>query len=202
MQDGTTPQNSAGGSRTHTHVRPCRTSPVPLATASSHSVSSPGIEPGLQPSEGRVRSGTLQGHSAHSHSRIRESATPHSITGHNSVATFRNPMGHPARFQPEFGGVHSSQCPRQESNLVYDLRKVACDPAHSGDFPPAPRRGVEPRPTVSKTVMPPTHPQGSTCLPSDVDQNSKIGIQSSCRSRARTGPTSLMKAGWAPAHLQ
>ena len=25
------------------------------------------------------------------------------------------------------------ECPRQESNLVYDLRKVACDPAHSED---------------------------------------------------------------------
>lgn len=25
------------------------------------------------------------------------------------------------------------QCPRQESNLVCDLRKVACDPAHPED---------------------------------------------------------------------
>ncbi len=25
------------------------------------------------------------------------------------------------------------KCPRQESNLVFDLRKVACDPAHSKD---------------------------------------------------------------------
>ena len=28
----------------------------------------------------------------------------------------------------------SRQCPRQESNLVYDLRKVACAPAHSKDI--------------------------------------------------------------------
>jgi hypothetical protein len=27
----------------------------------------------------------------------------------------------------------SSQYPRQESNLIYDLRKVACGPAHSED---------------------------------------------------------------------
>ena len=40
--------------------------PVPLAPASqllsAFSLSSPGIEPGLRPSQGRVRSGTLQGH--------------------------------------------------------------------------------------------------------------------------------------------
>jgi hypothetical protein len=31
--------------------------------------------------------------------------------------------------------LHPSQkCPRQESNLVFDLRRVACDPAHSEDF--------------------------------------------------------------------
>ena len=45
--------------------------------------------------------------------------------------------------------------PRQESNLIYDLRTVACCPAHSkdGKIEQVPRQGVEPRLTVSKTVV-------------------------------------------------
>ncbi len=32
-----------------------------------------------------------------------------------------------------FRSPHFQKCPRQESNLVLDLRRVACDPAHSKD---------------------------------------------------------------------
>jgi hypothetical protein len=35
--------------------------------------------------------------------------------------------------------------PRQESNLVFEFRRLACDPAHSKDMDQAPRRGIEPR---------------------------------------------------------
>ena len=71
----------------------------------------------------------------------------------------------------------SSQCPCQGSNLVYDFRKVACI-RHTPETKPKctnadclqaasrlptiliPRRGIEPRPTASKAVMHPPHPQG------------------------------------------
>ena len=46
------------------------------------------------------------------------------------------------------------QCPRQESNLVYDLRTVACFPAHSEDMLLlASRQGVEPRLAESKSAV-------------------------------------------------
>ena len=47
--------------------------------------------------------------------------------------------------------------PRQELNLVFDLRGVACDPAHSEDSLYAgflaPRRGIEPRLAESKSAV-------------------------------------------------
>ncbi len=58
--------------------------------------------------------------------------------------------------------IKVKKCPCQESNLIYDLRKVACSPSHSKDIGIVPRRGVEPRPTVSKTVMHPSQPQGKS----------------------------------------
>ena len=55
-----------------------------------------------------------------------------------------------------------AQHPRQESNLIYDLRKVACGPAHSEDIvPPAvPRPGIEPGPRLSKSRMMSVSPPG------------------------------------------
>ena len=71
------------------------------------------------------------------------------------------------------------KCSRQESNLVFDLRKVACEsgtlrehvtkhttavglhPRYRSATSLTPRRGIEPRPTASKTVMHPPHPQGN-----------------------------------------
>ena len=44
----------------------------------------------------------------------------------------------------------SVKYPRQESNLIPDLRRVVCDPPHPEDIP---RRGIEPRPAVSKTAV-------------------------------------------------
>jgi hypothetical protein len=42
------------------------------------------------------------------------------------------------------------QYPRQESNLIYDLRKVACEPAHSEDILPANQSEIrESNPVVS-----------------------------------------------------
>lgn len=34
---------------------------------------------------------------------------------------------------PSGSSVRGKKCPRQESNLVYDLRRVACSPSHSKD---------------------------------------------------------------------
>ena len=51
----------AGGSRTHSKLL-CRQPPYRLAPAPRHSVSSPGVEPGPRPSQGRVRSATLREH--------------------------------------------------------------------------------------------------------------------------------------------
>ena len=49
----------------------------------------------------------------------------------------------------------SCQCPYQESNLVLDLRRVACESnTLQGQFHSVPRRGIEPRPTDSKSAMP------------------------------------------------
>ena len=54
-----------------------------------------------------------------------------------------------------------SECPCQESNLVYELRGLACDPAHSKDvLSSVPRQGVEPRLAASKTAVRPSHSQG------------------------------------------
>ncbi len=54
----------------------------------------------------------------------------------------------------------SSQCPCQESNLVYDLRRVACIHHTPRTMRKIPHRGIEPRPTALKAVMRPPHSQG------------------------------------------
>ena len=49
---------------------------------------------------------------------------------------------------------HVVKCPRQESSLVFDLRGVACKSLTlRRRIFPAPRRGIEPRPAVSRTAM-------------------------------------------------
>ena|GEM_PF-6330510 len=60
---------------------------------------------------------------------------------------------------PSGSGTKIKECPRQESNLVYDLRRVACI-HHTPRTCSLPRRGIEPRPTASKTVTHPPHSQG------------------------------------------
>ena len=63
------------------------------------------------------------------------------------------------RSQFEYSTLNFSKCSRQESNLVFDLRRVACVPAHSENNSigtlkcQVTRPGIEPGPTVSKTVM-------------------------------------------------
>ena len=57
---------------------------------------------------------------------------------------------------PSGSSVESIKCPRQELNLAFDLRRVACE---SGtlrgqiSLSPAPRRGIEPRLAVSRTAV-------------------------------------------------
>ena len=66
-----------------------------------------------------------------------------------------------------------------ESNLVYDHRKVACIHHTPGTFSTSlPHRGIEPRPTASKTVMHPPHSQGiyfSVCP--DPDSNQDLNLR-------------------------
>ena len=95
-------QNATGA-----HIRDSR---KPSLDASFNRVPSPGIEPGLRPSQSRVRSNTLRG--------------------------------------LEKTGVCSMWLSDQRAT---SSRQV-------------PRRGVEPRPTASKTVMLPSHPRGRTLM--------------------------------------
>ncbi len=53
------------------------------------------------------------------------------------------------------------QCPRQESNLVFDLRRVACDPQHSEDIlSSAPPRNRTSSGSFEDCHAFPAHPQG------------------------------------------
>ncbi len=52
-----------------------------------------------------------------------------------------------------------NQCPCQELNLVYDLRRVACCPVHFKDST-VPIQGLEPCLAVSKTAVRPPHSLG------------------------------------------
>src|SRR5208282_3808896 len=88
------------------------------------SVSSPGVEPGPRPSQGRVRSATLQGHSFQ---RPTEESNPG--TARSEVGQFRG--------LPCFSGTptgRSFKCLDQGSNLDLDLRRVLCDPLHHRDI--------------------------------------------------------------------
>ena len=106
----------AGGSRTHEKLL-CRQPPYRLAPAPRHSASSPGVEPGLRPSQSRVRSATLRGHSFQCPAE--ES---------NLVRQFR---GLPCSSGTPAG--RSFKCLDQDLNLDLDLRRVLCDPLHHRD---------------------------------------------------------------------
>jgi hypothetical protein len=82
-----------------------------------YSMSSPGIEPGLRPSQSRVR----VRHTPRTTDRIAFTERP--ARESNPASRLRTPQCvHHTRRDP--------YCPRQESNLVRDLRKVVCRPSH------------------------------------------------------------------------
>ena len=95
----------------------------------------------------------------------------------------------PLRFR--LSAIRSVECPSQESNLAYELRGLACDPAHSKDMLPVPCRGVEPRLAVSKTAVRPSHSQGIYSEHPDLESN---------QVRAPTAGWSLRKLACYPAH--
>jgi hypothetical protein len=63
-------------------------------------------------------------------------------------------------------------CPRQESNLVFDLRKVVCASVtprgqrSEQDRREAPHPGIEPGLAASKAAVRPPHPRGNSRVPS------------------------------------
>ena len=128
-----TARRDAGGSRTHSKLL-CRQPPYRLAPAPRHSVSSPGVEPGPRPSQGRVRSATLRGHVSFQRPAEESNRAP------GRVRQFR---GLPCRSGTPAG--RSFKCLDQDLNLDLDLRRVLCDPLHHRDDS-ASRPGVEPGP--------------------------------------------------------
>ena len=84
--------------------------------------------------------------------RLLEIALKETPVGVEPTSTGLQPVAVPS-------GSSVDEYPRQELNLVYDLRTVACDPAHSEETlsvfstPIAPRQGVEPRLAVPKTAV-------------------------------------------------
>src|SRR5215470_19526654 len=82
-------------------------------------MSPPGIEPGLRPSRGRVQV-------RHTPRTYRSSRVENPPPGNRT-----RPCGFEDRRAPDTlagrGAGDAPECPRQESNLVCDLRRVACD---------------------------------------------------------------------------
>ncbi len=75
----------------------------------------------------------------------------------------------PCRLAP----APSCQCPRQESNLILDLRRVACDPQHSEDvflFSALPRNRTSSGSFEDCHALP-AHPQGLLSKRLDQDSN-------------------------------
>ena len=104
----------------------CRQPPCRLAPAPNHPVSSPGVEPGLRPSRGRVL--------------IRH--TPRNVF---LFAPRRGiePGHHAQRGRGSFEDCHAirhtrrascRKCLDQELNLDLDFRRVLCDPLHHRDL--------------------------------------------------------------------
>jgi hypothetical protein len=115
-------RRDAGGSRTHFNRVAAGRLAVGLQRPSDEAMSSPGIEPGLRPSRSRVR--------------VRH--TPRTSSNSNPPPGNRTrPCGFEDRRAPDtlagsgrYPGRAKRECPRQESNLVCDLRRVACCPSH------------------------------------------------------------------------
>ena len=57
----------------------------------------------------------------------------------------------------------ASKCPRQESNLVLDLRRVACEIRHTPRTYLVARRGIEPRLADPKSAVPSVTLAGRLC---------------------------------------
>ena len=97
----------------------CRQPPCRLAPAPSCPVSSPGVEPGLRPSQGRVQI-------RHTPRTCSHSAPRRGIEPRLAVSSTAVLIRHTRRA--------SFKCLDQESNLDLDLRRVLCDPLHHRDI--------------------------------------------------------------------
>jgi hypothetical protein len=93
----------------------CSRSPGRLAPASNR-MPSPGVEPGPRPSQSRMRI-------RHTPRTWSSSDAPPGNRTRSCGFERRRAPGTPA-------GERLNHCPRQESNLVHNLRTVVCDPAH------------------------------------------------------------------------
>ncbi len=100
----------------------CRQPPYRLAPAPRHSVSSPGIEPGLRSSQGRVRSATLREHISFQ----RPADESKRGTVRSMVVDLRRVLCDPLHHR-------DVQHPDLESNQVQGFRKALCDPLHHRD---------------------------------------------------------------------
>ncbi len=79
---------------------------------------SPGIEPGLRPSRGRVRIRHTPRTKCASHQSPARESDP-------ALRLRRPPCARHTR--RDLDNSSKKQCPRQELNLIYDLRRVACE---------------------------------------------------------------------------
>ena len=110
----------AGGSRTHSKLL-CRQPPCRLAPAPRYPVSSPGVEPGPRPSQGRVQV-------PHTPRTFFLSALPRNRT---SSGSFEDCCATPVHLQGKRLDQESN--PGTDRRLVVDLRRVLCDPLHHRD---------------------------------------------------------------------
>ena len=130
ISDASRSRHRSGGTRRRRESNPllrfCRPPPGRLAPAlvarpsPRRAMSSPGIEPGPRPSQSRVR--------------IRHTPRTSIETGplpSPPPGSRTRPCGFEDRRASATPAGKQSECPRQESNLVFDLRRVACDPSHS-----------------------------------------------------------------------
>lgn len=78
------------------------------------------------------------------------------VSTHNLFPHPQLPWGANAR-------VGIEPTPRRSERRVLPLDDLAKPISHHQPSYQAPHRGIEPRPTVSKTAMQPSHPQGKSC---------------------------------------
>ena len=165
--------------------------PVHLAAAATCSVSSPGIEPGLQPSEGRVRSSTLQGRMG-TGLTIEDWCCPVAVLDHTarpppSAQNRSSVLARNRTWSTTFAKSRAIQhtprtdteYPAEDSNLVQRFRRPSC-------FRRTRRVHFTGQPGVG---------------PHSLDSSSVFHRRRNCRSRSRTGPSGLMRASGHP-HLQ